>query len=318
MIPDDIDFAAYLRDDDDGRAQVRPASEFVDGVVQLIHGEQEISGAATPWPKVENRLRFRPGETTVWAGINGHGKSGLLGFVMLDALVAGARACIASFEMSPAATLARMCRQAAGSHVPTIEFIERFHAWTDGKLWLYTHRGQVNAERMLAVARYCRKELAIDHLVIDSLMKCGLAPDDYSGQKHFVDALTILARDSGLHVHLVHHIRKTDTERTAPDKFDIKGAGEICDLSDNVLIVFRNKRKESQIESATDPQKIDELSGLPDTVLICDKQRHHSWEGKINLWFDRDSQQLLEHANGAPRFIDFAESQWKTPWRGYA
>jgi twinkle protein len=318
IIPDNINLDDYLRDDDDGRAQVRPASEFVDGVVQLIHGEQEISGAATPWAKVENRLRFRPGEVTLWAGINGHGKSGLLGFVMLDALVAGARACIASFEMPPAATLARICRQAAGSSAPTVEFIERFHEWTDNKLWLYAHRGQVNAERMIAVARYCRKELNIDHFVIDSLMKCGIAPDDYGGQKNFVDALCVLARDTGLHIHLVHHVRKGDTEKTAPDKFDIKGAGEIVDLVDNALIVFRNKRKEQQLENTTDSEKPAELNRQPDTVLICDKQRHFTWEGRINLWFDRDSQQLLEHANSMPRFIDFAENKWKTPWRGYA
>lgn len=315
MIPDNIDFDAYLRDEDSGRANVRPASEFVDDVVRLIHGEQEASGTTTPWPKVESRLRFRPGETTLWAGINGHGKSGLTGFVVLDTLISGARACIASLEMPPAATLGRMCRQAAGSNAPTIEWIDQFHRWTDGKLWLYAHQGQVHADRMLAVARYCRKELGIDHIVIDSLMKCGMAPDDYGAQKNFVDALCVLARDTGLHVHLVHHIRKGDTERTTPDKFDIKGAGEIVDLVDNALIVYRNKRKEAQLESATDAQAIDELSRQPDTVLICEKQRHFAWEGKINLWFDRDSQQLLEHAKAARRYIDFAAGEWKTMWR---
>lgn len=315
MIPDNIDFDAYLRDEDDGRAKVRPASEFVDDVVRLIHGEQETSGTATPWPKVENRLRFRPGEVTLWAGVNGHGKSGLLGYVVLDALVAGERACIASLEMPPAATLGRMCRQAAGSNAPTIEWIERFHNWTDDKLWLYAHQGQVHPDRVLAVTRYCRKELGIDHVVIDSLMKCGMAPDDYGAQKNFVDALCVLTRDTGLHVHLVHHIRKGDTEKKMPDKFDVKGAGEIVDLVDNALIVFRNKRKEAQLESAADQQRIADLAALPDTVLICEKQRHFTWEGHINLWFDRDSQQLLEHAKSARRYIDFSSNEWKTEWR---
>ncbi|AYE29321.1 AAA family ATPase [Burkholderia pseudomallei] len=317
MIPDTIDFDAYLRGDDDGRAKVRPASEFADDVVRLIHGdgEQDIAGAATPWPKVENRLRFRSGEVTLWAGVNGHGKSALLGYVVLNTLVAGARACIASLEMSPPATLGRMCRQAAGGNAPTPEWIRRFHVWTDDRLWLYAHQGQVHADRMLAVARYCRKELGIDHVVIDSVMKCGMAPDDYGAQKNFVDALCALARDTGLHVHLVHHIRKGESEKAIPDKFDIKGAGEIVDLVDNALIVYRNKRKETQLENATDPQKVDELAGVPDTVLICEKQRHFSWEGRINLWFDRDSQQLLEHAKSARRYIDFSSNGWKTEWR---
>lgn len=314
LIPD-VDFDEYLRGGDDGRAKVRPASEFADDVVRLIHGEPETSGAATPWPKVENRLRFRSGEVTLWAGVNGHGKSALLGYVVLNTLVVGARACIASLEMPPPATLGRMCRQAAGSNAPTPEWIHRFHVWTDDRLWLYAHQGQVHADRMLAVARYCRKELGIDHFVIDSIMKWGMAPDDYGAQKNFVDALCSLARDTGLHVHLVHHIRKGESEKAIPDKFDIKGAGEIVDLVDNALIVYRNKRKETQLENATDPRKVDELAGVPDTVLICEKQRHFSWEGRINLWFDRDSQQLLEHAKSARRYIDFSSNEWKTEWR---
>ena len=32
----------------------------------------------------------------------------------------------------------------------------------------------------------------------------------------------------------------------------------------------------------------------PDAALICCKQRHGEWEGGINLWFDRDSQQYVE------------------------
>lgn len=318
LIPDDIDFDAYLRDDDDGMAKIRPASEFVDDVVQLIHGEQEFSGHETPWSKIGNRLMFRPGEVSLWAGVNGHGKSGALGYVQLDVIVKGGKSCIASLEMPPAATMGRMCRQAAASNAPTIEYIERFHRWTDGKLWLYAHQGQVQGDRMLGVARYCRKELGVDHFVIDSLMKCGLAPDDYAGQKNFVDALCVLARDTGLHIHLVHHIRKGDTEKNAPDKFDIKGAGEITDLVDNVLVVFRNKRKEALVAKAAaqdDRLALEELRAHPDTLLICDKQRHFTWEGTVGLYFDRDSQQLRGEHNAGAHYVDFEANQWKQEWR---
>jgi twinkle protein len=324
VIPDNIDFAAYLVGEDDGRAKVRPASEFTDDVVRLIHGEAEESGHATPWPKVGNRLMFRPGEVTLWAGVNGHGKSGALGFVILDMLTQGARACIASLEMAPAATMGRMCRQAAASNMPTIEYIDRFHRWTDGKLWLYAHQGQVQGDRVISVARYCRKELGIDHIVIDSLMKCGIAPDDYAGQKNFVDALCALARDTGLHIHLVHHIRKGETEKAAPDKFDVKGAGELVDLVDNLLIVYRNKRKEAETQKALrehDVEKqqkaLDAMNRQGDTILICEKQRHFTWEGSINLFFDKDSQQLRERHNSGSQYIDFATGTWNAGWRSH-
>jgi twinkle protein len=315
VIPDDIDFDAYLQDEDDGRADVRRASDWADAVAKYFHGEnEEIVGTATPWSKVENRIMFRPGEVTLWPGINGHGKSGAVGYVMLNAMVHGARACIASHEMAPESTMSRMCRQAAGSNLPTLELIDRFHRWTDDRLWLYVHRGAVTPARMIAVSRYCRKELGVDHMVIDSLMKCSIAPDDYNGQKNFVDALCVLARDTGLHIHLVHHMRKGERETDVPDKFGVKGAGEIADLVDNVLIVFRNKRKETQLETETDPKKREELNAMPDSFLICAKQRHFTWEGKVSLWFDKDSQQLLEGPSAGRRYIDFANSVWKQEW----
>jgi len=317
LIPDTIDWQAYANDEDDGRADVRPASEWAEDVIRYFHGDeqQQVIGQRTPWSKVEERLMFRPGEVSLWAGVNGHGKSGALSFVMLNAMVDGGRACIASFEMKPEVTMRNMNRMAAGSYVPTAEIINRFHRWTDDRLWIYAHRGQVTPARMLAVARYCRKVLAIDHLVIDSLMKCGLAPDDYTGQKNFVDALCVLARDTGLHIHLVHHMRKGEREFDAPDKFSVKGAGEITDLVDNVLIVFRNKRKEAQMETEKDAKKLGELSLVPDSTLICAKQRHYSWEGRISLWFDKQSQQLLETASSGRRYVDFATGEWKQEWK---
>lgn len=315
MIPDDIDWEAYARDEDDGRADVRPASECLDAVIQMFHGEEEQSiGMPTPWSKVGDRLKFRPGEVTLWAGVNGHGKSGALGYVMLHGMGAGARSCIASFEMAPRQTMHRMCRQAAGGAVPTIDAISKFHRWTDERLWLYAQNGKATPDRMIAVSRYCRKELNVDHMVIDSLMKCGLAPDDYTGQKNFVDSLCVLARDTGLHIHLVHHVRKGEKESAVPDKFDIKGAGEITDLVDNVLIVYRNKRKEAQVEGESDAEKLAELEKVPDAFIDCGKQRHFSWEGRISLWFDRDSQQLLEHPRSGQQYLDYASGMFKQGW----
>jgi twinkle protein len=314
VIPDDIDWDAYASDSDDGRADVRPASEWADDVIDYFHGHQEIVGQPTPWEKVGEKVMFRPGEVTLWAGVNGHGKSGALNYVMLNAMVGGGKSCIASFEMMPQVTMRNLNRQAVGAFCPTMEAIRSFHRWTDDRLWLYAHRGQVTPDRLLAVTRYCRKELGLDHMVIDSLMKCGMAPDDYAGQKNFVDALCVLARDTGIHIHLVHHVRKSEREFDMPDKFSVKGAGEITDLVDNVLIVFRNKRKEAQLEGEKDPVKLEQIAEIPDTFLICAKQRHFSWEGKISLWFDKDSQQLLERPNAGRRYIDFGASQWKEGW----
>jgi twinkle protein len=315
-IPDTMDFEQWARDDDDGRADVRPASQWCDEVVQHFHGDRvEVQGQRTPWSKVGEQLRFRPGEVTAWAGINGHGKTGAVNFVMLGAMVDGAKVCVASLEILPVLTMRNLTRQAVGAGFPTVEAISAFHRWTDDRLWLYAHRGKLTPERMLAVVRYCRKELGIEHIVIDSLMKCGIAPDDYAGQKDFVDALCVLARDTRIHVHLVCHMKKGERETDTPDKFSVKGAGEITDLVDNVVIVFRNKRKEAQMEGETDADKLEALEALPDCTLICPKQRHYSWEGRIALWFDRKSLQLLESPKSARQYIDFSANEWRQEWK---
>jgi twinkle protein len=103
-----------------------------------------------------------------------------------------------------------------------------------------------------------------------------------------VDELTAIARDHGMHIHLVHHIRKPATEDHKPNKYDYKGSGAITDQVDNVISVWRNKAKEKKREAGGQVDARD-----PDALLICDKQRNGEWEGNIGLWFDPASQQFL-------------------------
>lgn len=315
MLDDSIDWQAYVKDENDGRADVRRASEFFDKVIDNFHGEeQEQRGTSTPWIELGDNLRFREGEVTLWSGVNGHGKSGVLGQVNLHFMSQGVRVCIASMEMPADKTIDRMARQASGQSKPALEYLQAMSSWTDDRLWIYNHVGTVQRDRMLAVSRYCRNELGVGHMVIDSLMKCGIAPDDYAGQKAFVDALCSLARDTGLHIHLVHHIRKGERESATPDKFDIKGAGEITDLVDNVLIVHRNKRKEDALRGELKDEERKKFESQSDTLLICAKQRHYTWEGKLKLWFDPASLQFRDEVYGARTHLDFDKSEWVSTW----
>jgi twinkle protein len=292
LIPDTIDFSAYLSEPDES-AYVRPASAYIDALIDRFHNPETSRGARLPWGRHEFRIAFRPGETTLWAGMNGHGKSLLLGQLMIGFMAQGERALIQSFEMKPVVTLSRMCRQASQGETPAIAYIKGFGAWTDGKLWMYDQQGTTTPERVLSVSRYFAAELAGTHVVIDSLMKCGIAEDDYNGQKAFVDELTALARDRQVHVHLVHHTRKQHDEFSPPGKMDAKGTGAITDLVDNCVTVWRNKRKEAAAA------KSEAQSSDPDALMIIDKQRNGEWEGKIGLWFDPASHQFVSTPGGA-------------------
>lgn len=259
---------------------------FSDKVKQRIVNGVSHYGDRLPWPKTYDYVRLRPAEVSLWAGVNGHGKSLVLGQVMLW-LPPETKVLIASLEMPGDATVARMCQQTLTTGLPTEYYIDDFLKQTDN-FYLYDVVGTVDPSRIIPMIAYAAEKLGVNHVVIDSLMKCGISPDDYNKQKDFVNNLCSLARDYNIHIHLVHHMKKGEKETQEPDKWHIKGAGEITDLVDNVFIQHRCKDKEKKIE---DKQEVNELE--PDAKLYCVKQRHGEWEGKIALYFDKTSHQFM-------------------------
>lgn len=299
--PADVDFEAYMAETEP-QAKVLAAEAWRDELARAVeHGEQ-ITGAKLPWAKTHDLLRFRPGEVTLWQGINGHGKSELLGQACIGFACQDERVCIASFEMKPQSTLKRMLRQTAMNSRPSVQAVDRLIDWSRDRLWLYDQQGTVKPAMLYAVARYCADRLKVRHLVIDSLMKCVRGEDDYNGQKDFVDMLCTLARDLGMHIHLVHHAKKGENEDAIPGKFSAKGSGAIVDQVDQMLTVWRNKRKERMVEAELrkNGEASAELLDLPDTMLICDKNRHGEWEGRINLWRHTDSLQFTSDKRRQP------------------
>lgn len=242
-----------------------------------------IEGDALPWSKTMHTIRLRPGEVSVWPGINGHGKSLLTAHVALDLIAQDRRVCIASLEMPPVKTLQRMARQAIGNSKPTDQIQVQFIDWLGRKLLIYDQHGRADPKFMLALMRYAALELKVRHFFLDSLMMVCRGEDDYNGQKDFVTEVCAVAHDTGMHVHLIHHTRKLKDEDEVPGKFDAKGSGSITDQVDNVFTVWRNKRKEQERQNGN----CDESK--PDAVLVCDKQRHGEWEGWVRLWFDPES-----------------------------
>lgn len=304
LIPDSIDFDAYLKETD-AQTHVKAASIWMADLIERLRNPDQTKKVFLPWEKVQNVFHFRPGEVTVWAGQNGHGKTQVVSQIVLSLLGQGEKAVIASFEMKPQTTLQRLARMYAGTNpfspeyqmdegVKALEALySEFGQWTDSKLWIYDQQGTVDAARVIGMARYCAKELGITHVVIDSLMKCIRGEDDYNAQKEFVDELTALARDNQIHVHLIHHLKKPDNEYAIPDKHHSKGSGAITDLADNMMMVWRNKAKEDDAKEKGDKSN---KKTEADAAIFCRKQRNGEDEPTIRLWFDRDSQQY----KGAP------------------
>lgn len=295
LIKDDIDFSAYMEEPEDHK--VRPASEFLEETIAAFYPAPDASLPPRPlWDKANGKIAFRPGEVSLWAGINGHGKSMFLSQVELDLMTQGEKVLSLSFEMLPVRQMQRMARQAYADDLPPVNFLGGFHRWTAGRLWMYDHNGSIKWEKVMAVCRYAQEKFGITQFVVDSLMKCVRGETDYDAQKDFVNELCAFAQARKVHVHLVHHVRKGEDEDRIPGKFDAKGAGAVTDMVDNVFIVWRNKKAE----------RGDNKEQKPTAMLRCDKQRNGEWEGMLGFWFHPQSMQYLERIDGIPMRYEMA------------
>jgi twinkle protein len=306
---DDIDFDAYLHMTDH-EAKIKEARVWVEEFKEEVYNPPIDRSVSMPWSTTVDTFAFRPGEVTVWAGSNGSGKSLMTGQVALGLIRQDQKICVASFEMKPKVTLKRMIRQFAGKSLESNHYIktpaeqkldayDRFLKFVDKKLYLYDQQGTVRTKMIEAMCHHCATKLGVNHVVVDSLMKCVPGEDAYNEQKDFVDKLTAIARDQDIHIHLVHHIRKLSSEEVRPSKSDLRGSSAITDQVDNVLILWRNKKKQHDMERG---EQVDPL--LPDAWLMCEKQRNGEKEPWFEFYFHADSQQFIDRHNGIPMDFD--------------
>ncbi|MBG6972451.1 bifunctional DNA primase/helicase, partial [Pseudomonas aeruginosa] len=165
---------------------------------------------------------------------------------------------------------------------------------------IYNQMGSANTAEMIDTFRYDARRYGVKHFVVDSLAKLGMAEDDYNGQKQAMESIVGFAHEMGVHVHLVAHPRKADDESKMPGKLDVRGGAILTDLADNVITVWRNKKKESAMKG-TDEDQAEHLKQQPDVKMIITKQRLTGVEETIYLWFDPASAQYMEREGHKPR-----------------
>ncbi|HRP29208.1 MAG TPA: hypothetical protein PLG77_12335, partial [Burkholderiaceae bacterium] len=143
----------------------------------------------------------------LWSGAAGSGKSQIISDCIPQWIKQGSRVCLASLEMKGEQTLRRMCKQTGGVDRPTAPFIQRILDWLDGGLLLYERVGKAGVPALLEVFDYARAKYGCDQFIIDSLMRLGIAQDDYNGQEKAVFQIVDWTIQHNVHMHLVAHSR---------------------------------------------------------------------------------------------------------------
>ena len=275
---------------------IRPASDFLEKAQTLLNDGIHLTGDKMPWEKTHDKFRFRGGELTIWSGINGNGKSQVMGQVALW-LSKHTSVLIASMEMKAEITVARMVRQASGVDKPSADFYPAFKEKTDDNLWLYDQTDTVDSQDILAMIDWAAERLNIKHIMIDSLMMCGVNQDDNESQKNFVAQLTTKAKHHNIHIHLVTHARKAPVGQKDyfPNKFDIAGSAAITNLAFNILIIHLNEKKKRAIENNEPTSYTD-----PDGFMRIAKQRNGEYTGIFGFWYHANSLQWTENYSDKP------------------
>jgi twinkle protein len=308
-----LDFAAYFRQVMGGKPHMAIADGICFGVEMHRVWNEGEKGIPLMWNGGE-KFRIRRKEVTVVSGINGHGKSNWMGQVLLDLASKGEVCCNLSMEMPPARTLIRQCRQAVGAKDVTEDYKNRFLHWTRDRMFLSDFDRPLEPIIVLGAIAWAVNERRCTQIVVDSLMKCGIAQDDYNGQKAFVNSLCEFAKALDVHIWLVAHGRKKGDELAPMDKFDVAGHADITNLPDNVITVFRNKRKERAVAAGKTEINGKPVADMADALARCDKQRHGEWEGTIPMNFNQNSGQFT-NMNGKAMDILISKLDAAGEWK---
>ncbi|WP_260480213.1 toprim domain-containing protein [Bartonella quintana] len=301
---------------------LRRASEYKDQVIGLFWPEPEQHvGYTVPYPKLNGKLYFRPAELTLWSGASGAGKSQLLSDCIPHWIAQKSRLCLASLEMKGEQSLRRLTKQTGGLEQPKREMIERILDFLDDGLILYEHVGKSSVDTLLNVFDYCRARYGCDQFIIDSLMRLGIASDDYTGQEQAVYKMVDWAVLNAVHIHLVAHARKGGLDKDVPGTEDIKGASEIGANAFNIITIWRNRSLEDKICATSLMEEKADLAKRPGVIMNIAKQRSGDFEGKIGLWFDPQTYRYrcsCEHTLTPRRYLERPNKKNQEDKREYA
>lgn len=266
--------------------ELLPASSYADEFYSISENKKEDSIGKILLGGYLDGFSFRPGDISVWTGINGHGKSEILGQVLLGLMMQGQKVGVFSAELTGGRQLYRLCRQVTGEAKPKADLQRSFMAALEGVYYVFDPcaGGRVepaSINRIIDVFTYAAKRHGVTHVVIDSLMATDV-PEDGEGalskQRAAINALSIWAKTNHAHVHLVAHPRKVKDETSAPNKMDISGSGKLTDRADNLFAVWSAGKETGD--------------GEPDGSLQLMKQRNGDLQRKTwPTWFDRASRQ---------------------------
>lgn len=253
-------------------------------------------------------IGFKRKHVTVWSGYRGCGKSSLLNMLILNGANYGYKSALWTGELDATEEKSWLYMQAAGKQCNketkngfyyTPESVcDKIDPWIDKYFWIFNNEYGNNFGQILDKARELKRKENIDFIILDNLMTLDI--DDMDGdkndrQKKLMYALTCLAKELNIHIHIVAHPNKSGTF-LRPN--NISGSGHIPDLAQNVFILHRINRdfavNAKDFLTSTTIHEIQD-SRCTNTIEICKcRDRGSAVDTFIKLYFEPESRRFKD------------------------
>jgi twinkle protein len=216
---------------------------------------------------------FMMGQVSVWTGINGGGKSTLLGQLMIESVEQGYSVCAFSGElpnplfrywielqMGGPCNLSHKYDYMLEGDRPYIDnqTAVKIRTWYYDYFFLYDSLSVIDIESVMRVFTNAARKHDCKVFLVDNLMMMigGTGDDYYRRQSEFMKQVSAFAKKFDVHVHIVAHPRKTNGRVT---KMDVGGTGDITNLADNVFGVHRISNDEREDKEMVAYEECDTL-----------------------------------------------------------
>ncbi|MFW6410396.1 MAG: bifunctional DNA primase/helicase, partial [Halanaerobiales bacterium] len=267
----------------------------------------KINSVKSTVPLVNKYLGgYMMGLVTIWTGVNGSGKSTILGQEVAEAIEQGFGCCMVSGELPHWMVKYWLGLQMAGpDHVrvkyDSIKDSESYFVpgekrrkigdWLQNKLFIYDSFDSLKTKHILEVFENVYKRYGTRQFIVDNLMVVSYDRDNYNSkydkQAQFVKLMKEFAKKYGVHVHVVAHPRKPKGVVT---KEDIAGLYEITNWADNVVCLHRLTEKNKNYFNADEREA--------ENIYEIFKSRIYGWqEISIKLDFEETCKRFYQYGN---------------------
>jgi len=284
--------------DPEGLEMLKSPTDYTSALIEHFESDPNSKGGWLPFSG-SHEFRIRPGELTVIAGQNFAGKSAIMTQIMTNLIRPdnlfsdrNEKYLLISPEFSPKINLARIVQQIVGKMPRDITPPEvgAALAFLGNRMLILDVVGMVEADRVANIIHWAAQEHGITGTIIDNLTVLrlnGRGSADNDATSDLMARLVEVARVTETHIWLVAHQRKP-AQGEKPNRYAVRGASQITDLADNVILVERFELKEKMMQEL-DSSDRQEWVNAPDTFLHVSKQRHGSaWVGRISLYYGKD------------------------------